>query len=44
VLIIGEAERFESGKPISSYLGLVPEEGSSGKGVGWDKSANRVVG
>jgi transposase len=30
VLIIGTAERFRSGKPIASYLGLVPGEESSG--------------
>jgi transposase len=31
VLIIGEAERFQCGKQIASYLGLVPEEDSSGE-------------
>jgi transposase len=31
VLIIGEAERFQSGKQIAAYLGLVPEEESSGE-------------
>jgi transposase len=31
VLIIGEAERFDCGKQIASYLGLVPEEDSSGE-------------
>ena len=31
VLIIGEAERFECSKQISAYLGLVPEEESSGE-------------
>ena len=31
VLIIGEAERFQCGKQIASYLGLVPEEESSGE-------------
>jgi transposase len=31
VLIIGEVERFPSGKQIASYLGLVPLEDSSGK-------------
>src|SRR5499425_2773399 len=31
VLIIGEAERFECGKQIAAYLGLVPEEESSGE-------------
>jgi transposase len=30
VLIIGTTERFRSGKPIASYLGLVPCEESSG--------------
>lgn len=31
VLIVGEADRFGCGKQIASYLGLVPEEDSSGK-------------
>jgi transposase len=31
VLILGTAERFPSGKPVASYLGLVPIEESSGK-------------
>ena len=30
VLIIGNAERFQCGKQIASYLGLVPLEDSSG--------------
>jgi transposase len=30
VLIIGTPERFRSGKPLASYLGLVPSEESSG--------------
>jgi transposase len=30
VLIVGEAERFQCGKQITSYLGLVPSEESSG--------------
>jgi transposase len=30
VLIIGEPERFQNGKKLSSYLGLVPSEESSG--------------
>src|SRR5438034_9032298 len=30
VLIIGKAERFQCGKQIASYLGLVPLEKSSG--------------
>jgi transposase len=31
VLIIGRAERFQCGKQIASYLGLVPVEESSGQ-------------
>src|ERR1700758_2165527 len=31
VLIIGEAHRFGCGKQIAAYLGLVPEEDSSGE-------------
>jgi transposase len=31
VLIIGEVERFPCGKQIAAYLGLVPEEKSSGQ-------------
>jgi transposase len=31
VLIIGETERFRCGKQIAAYLGLVPEEDSSGE-------------
>ena len=31
VLIIGRAERFDCGKQVASYLGLVPLEDSSGK-------------
>src|SRR6202035_3675403 len=30
VLIVGKAERFQCGKQIASYLGLVPLEDSSG--------------
>ena len=30
MLIIGEAERFQCGKQVASYLGLVPLEDSSG--------------
>jgi len=30
VLIIGNAKRFQCGKQIASYLGLVPSEDSSG--------------
>src|SRR5437879_7731044 len=32
VLIIGEADRFQCGKQVASYLGLVPLEDSSGNG------------
>jgi transposase len=31
VLILDEAERFSNGKKLSSYLGLVPSEESSGE-------------
>jgi transposase len=31
VLIIGQANRFDCGKQIAAYLGLVPEEDSSGE-------------
>jgi transposase len=31
VLIIGDAHRFDCGKQIAAYLGLVPEEDSSGE-------------
>ncbi len=31
MLIIGQAERFQCGKQVASYLGLVPLEKSSGK-------------
>ena len=31
VLILGQTERFNCGKQIASYLGLVPEEDSSGE-------------
>ena len=40
VLIVGEAERFGCGKQITSYLGLVSEEDSSGDVADWDTSAN----
>jgi len=30
VLIIGDAERFQGGKQLASYLGLVPLEDSCG--------------
>jgi transposase len=28
--VIGKAERFQCGKPVATYLGLVPLEDSSG--------------
>jgi len=31
VLVIGRAERFQYGKRIASFLGLVPSEDSSGR-------------
>ena len=31
VLVIGTAERFDNGKQVASYLGLVPAEDSSGE-------------
>ena len=31
VLILGKADRFQCGKQVASYLGLVPLEDSSGK-------------
>jgi len=40
VLIIGEAERFECGKQIEAYLGLVPEEDSSGESRGLGHISN----
>jgi transposase len=43
VLIIGKAERFQCGKQIASYLGLVPLEKSSGNGDGWVTSPNKGV-
>jgi transposase len=41
VLIIGQADRFQCGKQIASYLGLVPLEDSSGIGDGWAISRNK---
>jgi transposase len=46
VLIIGKAERFECGKQVGSYLGLVPLEGSSGerRGLGHiNKQGNSLL-
>jgi transposase len=46
VLIIGDAHRFDCGKQIAAYLGLVPEEDSSGerRRLGHiSKSVNRVT-
>ena len=41
VLIIGRADRFQCGKQIASYLGLVPLEDSSGND--WDISRSKVT-
>src|SRR6266480_6816157 len=41
VLIIGRADRFQCGKQIASYLGLVPLEESSGDG--WGTSRNKAI-
>ena len=41
VLIIGQAERFDCGKQVASYLGLVPLEDSSGTGAAWGTSPNK---
>jgi len=43
VLIIGRAERFQCGKQIGCYLGLVPLEDSSGERDGWDISRNKAT-
>ena len=43
VLIIGRADRFQCGKQIASYLGLVPLEDSAGIGDDWGISPNRGV-
>jgi len=43
VLILGETERFGCRKQIASYLGLVPEEDSSGERAGWDTSVSRAT-
>ena len=32
VLVIGHPERFQCGKQIGSYIGLIPQEDSSGEG------------
>jgi transposase len=32
VLVIGYPERFQCGKQIGSYIGLIPQEDSSGEG------------
>jgi hypothetical protein len=41
VLIIGKADRFQCGKQIASYLGLVSSEDSSGTGDGWGTLRNK---
>jgi transposase len=41
VLIIGRAERFQCGKQIASYLGLVRWRSPAGSGDGWGISRNR---
>src|SRR3954454_3356052 len=43
VLIIGDTERFQCGKQVASYLGLVPLEKSSGNGDGWATSPNKEI-
>ena len=43
VLIIGRAERFQCGKQIASYLGLVPLEAPADSGDGWDTSPNKAT-
>ena len=43
VLIIGKADRFQGGKQVASYLGLVPLEDSSGNRRRWDLSPSRGV-
>ena len=42
-LVIGTPERFHCGKQIASYLGLVPEEKSSGDRRDWDTSASKAT-
>jgi len=43
VLIIGEAQRFDCGKQIAAYLGLVPEEVPAENDDGWAISVNRAT-
>jgi len=43
VLVIGTAERFQCGKQIASYLGLVPAEDSSGERRRLGISVNKAV-
>ncbi len=43
VLIIGEADRFQCGKQVASYLGLVPLEDSTGIAADWDTSPSKAV-
>jgi len=43
VLILGEARRFQCGKQVASYLGLVPLESLVAIGDGWGASPNKEV-
>ncbi len=43
VLIIGPVERFPHSKQVVSYLGLNPQEHSSGGSSGWDRSASKAT-
>ena len=42
VLTIGDPKRFDCGKQVASYLGLIPAENSSG-GSGWGISASKAM-
>ncbi|HEX4166863.1 MAG TPA: transposase [Bryobacteraceae bacterium] len=43
VLIIGYPERFQCGKQIGSYVGLIPTESSAAFINGWGTSASRAM-
>ena len=43
VLTMGPAQRFDRGKQVASYLGLIPSEHSSGGEQGWGASASRGI-
>ena len=43
VLIIGEAEHFQCGKQVASYLGLVPLETPAEIGTDWDTLPSKAV-